>query len=243
MNVQRGASSPTHIRVATWNVLHGRSWPNRRGYRRATFADAIRSIDADLLALQEVDRRVVRTRFADQARTAADAGRHSQYSFVGAQWLGPGGYMGNALLVRGELSDAEAIWHPTKFLSERRNAILGTAKVAGIECSIAATHLQNEPRQAMAGLEMTIERLLLRPGPHIIAGDLNLSTRACKSVLEGTGFELLDRYGADGRVITHDGKPRIDHIVARGFAGSEVEYAKPAISDHAPIVAELTQDA
>ncbi|MBI3227667.1 MAG: endonuclease/exonuclease/phosphatase family protein [Mycolicibacterium cosmeticum] len=58
------------MRVATFNILHGRT-PGR-GVDVQAFADCIRSLDADLLALQEVDVDQPRSARADLTAVAAD---------------------------------------------------------------------------------------------------------------------------------------------------------------------------
>lgn len=227
------------LRVATFNLLHGRRWPRRGMYRKSALEAAIAALNADVLALQEVDRRVIRTCFADQARVSARAGGSTAHVFAGAQWLGPFGSMGNALCVRGQIAEAQILWHPTSFGRERRNAIVARVICASTELTVAGTHLQNNRSEAEAGLRTMLDAVMKRPGPHLILGDLNLSTHRCAPIFTEYGLELLDSFGADGRVITHDGAPRIDHIAVGGLSGTEVPIEKPPISDHAPILAEL----
>ena len=227
------------LRVATFNLLHGRRWPRGGAYRKAALEAAIASLNADVLALQEVDRRVIRTWFADQARISARAGGSRMHVFAGAQWL-PFGAMGNALCVRGDIADAQILWHPTSLGRERRNAILARIACGDAEMTVAATHLQNHRTEAEAGLRFTLDALMKRPGPHVLLGDLNLSTHRCAPILAEYGLELLDTHRLDGRVITHDNAPRIDHIAVNGIGGIEVPVEKPPISDHAPILAELS---
>lgn len=60
------------MRLATWNTLHGRT-PSDSGVDAARFARAIESLDADVLALQEVDRNQPRSDLLDLTEIAADA--------------------------------------------------------------------------------------------------------------------------------------------------------------------------
>ncbi len=238
--------SSSSLRVATFNLLHGRRWPQRGRYRKAALQAAIAGLEVDILGLQEVDHRVIRTGFSNQPRVAAEAMGASQFVFAGAQWLGPGGKMGNVLAVRGSITEAEIIWHPTSFGRERRNTILARvcctpSQGDPVECTVAVTHLQNYHQEARAGLEMSLDYLLRRPGPHVLLGDLNLSTSTCAPIVERHGLTLLDHIAPDGTTITHDGKRRVDHIILGGMNGEEVEVPKPPISDHAPIVAVLTK--
>ena len=60
------------MRIATFNILNGRT-PKESSVDEARYADAIASLDADVLALQEVDRNQPRSGGADLTAIAADA--------------------------------------------------------------------------------------------------------------------------------------------------------------------------
>lgn len=60
------------MRLATWNILHGRT-PADSTVDEARFARAIEALDADVLALQEVDRGQPRSGMLDLTAIAADA--------------------------------------------------------------------------------------------------------------------------------------------------------------------------
>lgn len=68
------------VRLATFNVLHGRRIqpdgrpaPDRPGDAAAPLAEAVAALDADVVALQELDRLQERSGGVDQAAVAADA--------------------------------------------------------------------------------------------------------------------------------------------------------------------------
>jgi endonuclease/exonuclease/phosphatase family metal-dependent hydrolase len=60
------------LRVATWNIYGGRTWDGARVDLDLTLA-TLRRLDADLVALQEVDRDLPRSGGVDQARVLAKA--------------------------------------------------------------------------------------------------------------------------------------------------------------------------
>ena len=60
------------MRLATFNILSGRS-PSAPEVDVDRFAAAVASLDADVLALQEVDRRQPRSGYVDLAEVAATA--------------------------------------------------------------------------------------------------------------------------------------------------------------------------
>lgn len=61
-----------HVRVASFNIQHGLRTVSS-GFDRATYVDAIAELDADVLALQEVDVLQPRTYGLDQAALAGEA--------------------------------------------------------------------------------------------------------------------------------------------------------------------------
>jgi endonuclease/exonuclease/phosphatase family metal-dependent hydrolase len=60
------------MRLATFNILHGRSLHDGV-VDLGRLADAIRFLDADILAIQEVDRDQPRSHLADLTAVAAEA--------------------------------------------------------------------------------------------------------------------------------------------------------------------------
>ena len=75
--------------MATFNILHGRC-PDDDEVYVDRFARAVASLDADLLALQEVDRNQPRSRNADLTRVAAEAMGAPHHRFVAALAGSPG---------------------------------------------------------------------------------------------------------------------------------------------------------
>jgi endonuclease/exonuclease/phosphatase family metal-dependent hydrolase len=69
------------VRLATFNLLSGRSLDDGRADADA-LADAVRLIDPDVLALQEVDRYLPRSGGVDQAALAASAMGAAEHRFV-----------------------------------------------------------------------------------------------------------------------------------------------------------------
>ncbi|MDT7744942.1 MAG: hypothetical protein QOE59_4020 [Actinomycetota bacterium] len=77
------------MRLVTWNVLHGCS-PDDGQVDLDRFAAAVRSLDADVLALQEVDRGQARSQGADLTALAAEAMGARDHRFAAAL-VGPPG--------------------------------------------------------------------------------------------------------------------------------------------------------
>jgi endonuclease/exonuclease/phosphatase family metal-dependent hydrolase len=77
------------MRIATFNILSGRSPGDGRVDERR-FSEAIATLDADLLGLQEVDRNQPRSQHADLTALAAEAMGASEHRFVAALAGTPG---------------------------------------------------------------------------------------------------------------------------------------------------------
>jgi endonuclease/exonuclease/phosphatase family metal-dependent hydrolase len=77
------------VRLVTWNVLHGCS-PDDGRVDLDRFAAAVRSLDADVLTLQEVDHGQARSQGADLAAVAAEAMGAQDHRFAAAL-VGPPG--------------------------------------------------------------------------------------------------------------------------------------------------------
>jgi endonuclease/exonuclease/phosphatase family metal-dependent hydrolase len=91
------AGHEVDVRLATFNILHGRSQEDDR-VDLDRFAGAIESLDADVLALQEVDRYQSRSSEADLTALAAEAMGAPEHRFVaalsgvpGATWMAADG--------------------------------------------------------------------------------------------------------------------------------------------------------
>jgi endonuclease/exonuclease/phosphatase family metal-dependent hydrolase len=88
--VNRPAIGHAHrVRVATFNILNGRS-PEDDRVDIGRYVDAVRGLDADVLALQEVDRNQHRSDRADLTALAADAMGAPYHRFVAAVSGTPG---------------------------------------------------------------------------------------------------------------------------------------------------------
>ncbi|MGR7001135.1 endonuclease/exonuclease/phosphatase family protein [Yinghuangia aomiensis] len=73
----------TVLRVATFNVLHGMSLDDGTA-GPGQLAEALSALDADIVALQEVDRHQARSQGADQAAVAAKALGAEHWRFLAA---------------------------------------------------------------------------------------------------------------------------------------------------------------
>ena len=223
------------MRVATYNIRHGAP-PGRRAHHHRMRA-AVRSLGADVIALQEVDRRVVRTWFRDQAALAG-RGAGLDHHFAAARPLGPFGRYGNALLTPpGPVQLSVRRLHS---VGEPRIAMFARLRVDGLLVTVVCTHLQNNarsgPGSAPEQLEEVLAELAFWPEPWIVMGDLNLGSAAVLPRFETAGLEPAP---TGPTFPSHDPKVRIDWIGVRGLDIREVQVPQLGASDHLPVVVDL----
>lgn len=221
------------VRVATFNLHHGA--PPDRFYSRRALVRATARLGVDLLALQEVDHRIVRSRFADLPGVVARAtGLHP--TFARARSIGPRGHYGIALMTAGAPSAVEVVALP-RFGGEQRLAIVASVMLGDRRVSVAAAHLQHRPWIAEQQLPVVLERLMARPGPHLLLGDLNAGRRVLGPIVRAAGLEPLD---APPTFPTWRPHEHIDWIAASGIDLVDPQVPSIWTSDHRPLVATVT---
>lgn len=232
------------VRVATFNVKHGLVAPGRGGLVGGSPVDngrlvgACVDLRADVLALQEVDRRARRSGYADQVEIVARATGMTA-AFGEAARKGLFRRYGNALLGRGALSEVEVVGLPRPALGEFRVVVLATLSLAaydGVRLSVAATHLSYRKAEGPAQLDALVEMLDGRPLPRVLLGDLNLGPGVVEPVLTAAGYAVAPT----GATFPADGpRTRIDYVAVAGLEVVAAEAPEAAVSDHRPVVADV----
>ncbi|MFZ4519353.1 MAG: endonuclease/exonuclease/phosphatase family protein [Microthrixaceae bacterium] len=224
------------LRLVTFNIRHGRP-QGAPASDPVRLAAAVADLDADVLALQEVDVAVPRSGGIDLAAVAADAVGGRVVHFAPAIPLDGGSY-GNALVVRGRLTDVEDLPLPGE--GEPRVLTLARVAVAGTSMTVGVTHLQ-APRRgrtdvARRQLPVVLDHLVGRPGPWALLGDLNLEPPEVEPVLADRGFTPVTAPPTFPAVRP---ERRIDWIALRGTGAARAAVPDLRASDHRPLVAEV----
>ena len=235
---------PPLLRVVTFNIRHAAPKDSYGGLPDK-LAEACIELNADILALQEVDVGLPRSQHADLAKIAADATGMSYY-FAKARRHNYRGAYGNALLVRGTITDVEVVRltgdhrHTFTFgrvvlkpFREPRNAIIATAELQGRRISVGAGHFAAEPLPRRRQLETAAAKLCERPAPRMLLGDFNIRWQQAATWLERFGLTLAE---ADLDVTLQSG---IDHVAVDGLRVERVETRWLPISDHPAKIVEL----
>ncbi len=224
------------VRLATFNIRHARSPSGKVDV--AALRQACAGLQADVLALQEVDVATERVAGADLAAEAAEACA-AVHAFGPTMQRQPGEY-GNALLVRGVLEDVETLALPRWQRAEPRGAVLATAVLADVgRLSVAACHLGlgGGPMGSEAKTQLVdvLGHLGRRPPPRVVLGDFNLSGRRARPLVEATGMVLA---AAPPTFPARFPVRRIDHVGLAGLTPRRVAVARAPVSDHRPLVVE-----
>lgn len=252
------------MRLATWNVLHGRSLADGEAHLDR-LAGCCKALDADLLALQEVDRAQPRSGNADQAAAVADAIGAVDWRFVpalygtpGETWrraedADPGGTAyGIALFSRLPVTAWRTLRLPrmprvglpmpvagrwTWVPDEPRVAVCARVAAPFGDVTVAATHLSFVPAWNAWQLRHVVGALRRLPGPYLLMGDLNLPGPLPRLL---AGWDCLSR-GAT--FPAHDPHVQLDHVLASpglSFATTSYEVREQPLSDHRAVVVDVT---
>lgn len=220
------------MRIATFNIKHGENGDGRVDLRRLAVACA--RLEADLLAIQEVDRFARRTRFRDEMRLIARAtGLQAVFGEAARRrWR----RYGNVLLARGPISDVDIVKLPRPSLGEPRVAIVARVAVGGVAMSVAATHLSFRKGEGAAQLDVLLAALAERDGPRVVLGDLNIGPDVVIPAVEAAGYTVAPT----GPTFPASApRTRIDFIAAAGLEIVSASTPVVGTSDHLPVVAEV----
>ena len=251
------------MRIATFNILHGRTVGD--GVHPERLAECIERLDPDILALQEVDLEQLRSGRSDLTAVAADAMGAVAHQFVaaiagtpGATWMAADGAeqpgtaaYGIALLSRFPATSWQVVRMPRipvrfpLYLPGPRRVVLvkeepRAAVIAALDTplgpiSVANTHLSFVPGWNRRQLRRLVRDLRGLPGPRILTGDLNLPP---DTVARCTGFRSL----ASAPTFPTDAPNRqLDHILtdAPGLRARYAEAPTVELSDHRPLVVDI----
>lgn len=251
------------MRVATFNILHGRTVGNGVDLQR--LCDAVRLLDPDVLALQEVDCDQPRSGRADLTAAAAEAMGAVEHRFVaaisgtpGATWMaatgseqpGTAGY-GIALLSRFPASSWQVVRlpripmrfpmylpGPDKVMvvdEEPRTAVIARLQTPLGPMTVANTHLSFVPGWNRRQLRRLVHALRGLPGPRVLTGDLNLTPAAVRRWSRMRALAAATTFPAQAP------DRQLDHILTDDRdlrAGATAAKLMP-ISDHRPLAVDL----
>jgi endonuclease/exonuclease/phosphatase family metal-dependent hydrolase len=178
------AADPVRLRVLCYNIHHAEGVDRQLDLDR--IARVIKSVEPDLVALQEVDQNAARTRSIDQpAELARLTGMHVAF---GPNIELQGGHYGNAVLSRFPIKSHKNHLLPNRDNGEQRGVLVTELQVDGLAepLVLLATHLDHRPdhRERVASAQAINELVINESRPTLVAGDLN-------DVIESDTLKLL----------------------------------------------------
>lgn len=266
-----GPRTPGLLRVATYNIAHLRGQPednwapsvDERDRRASDIAALLRTLDADVVVLNEVD---FDASWSGRIDAAALLAERAGYPLVVRQrsldvcvgWLC--WRFGNAVLSRVELSDAQLLELPgfssweTALAGKKRGAIMTLALPSG-PVRLAAVHLCHRSEEVRTASASQLSLLVHDRAPLLVVGDLNAAPRSfphAEHTRDGwSAFRIFDeRFArmpagelpapADLTYPTAAPDRVLDWIlIPKELAFASYGVVDSAHSDHRPVLAEV----
>jgi len=233
---------PFQLRVMTYNIRHCQGTDNVLSVQR--IANVIRAANPDLVSLQEVDNRTLRSFFVDQA---AELGRQTgMYHRFGKAINLQGGEYGQAILSRWPIDEFDVHLLPTEAGQEQRIAI--ATRIEGDlqrpTLVFAGTHLHNGDESLR--LPQAVRLVSVMRGydtrAKILSGDMNATPAS--TTMTVIKNDWVDTTPDSALTIPSDVPNRkIDYIMLRkGHAWHIVDTEvidEPVASDHRPVLTVL----
>ncbi len=256
----------TSVRLATFNLLSGRSLDAEAAGRvdTAALTAAVASLDADVVALQEVDRHQPRSGGTDQAALAAQALRAVDHRYVDLVHGTPGeagwtdgrhvdGHDGPSYGIALVSRRPVRAWHvlhldpaPGRFplpLPGRPVRVLWlpdepravvAAELEGV--TVACTHLSFVPGVNVRQLRRARRWLERLPGPRVLLGDLNLPGRLPARLTGWAPLSSAPTFPAPAPRV------QLDHVLVspgHAVASSTARTHRLGVSDHRAVTVDL----
>lgn len=242
-NAGPAASAVVTWRVASYNIHHGRGMDDRVDLER--IAAVLRRLDADIIALQEVDERVARSGQVDQASRLGELlGMHHAFgSFMDYQ----GGRYGLAILSRCALQRIEPV-RLTEGNEPRVALLVEVMQPDGSILTVVNVHFDwvsddgfrftqaREVAQLLDGLA----------GPFILAGDFNdVPGSRTLSLFHERAEEAVKPPDRRFTFSSTEPQKEIDFVFvspAAAWSVASVDVVNESVaSDHLPVMAVLKQ--
>jgi endonuclease/exonuclease/phosphatase family metal-dependent hydrolase len=229
-------STAQPLTVAAYNIRHGKGLDNQLNLQRT--AAVLKRLDADLIALQEVDSVCARSGSINQA---AELGQMLGMNHAFGRFMAyDGGSYGMAVLSRFPILDIHR--HHLPEGAEPRCALEVVVELPGKQrlSFVSIHHDWTKEDLRIPQVKALINALETRQHPIILAGDFNtLRSAPSFDLLQAAGF-LLDE-NKPATFPAQEPTQEIDYVLLRGFAkAARVTVVKESMaSDHRPIYARV----
>lgn len=234
-----------NLKIATYNIAAGLSngYFKKKNYYKA--ADVIKSINADIITLNEVGKPLPKFIKEHTDFIAKHCG-YKYFLFAKATTYGAFPY-GNAILSKYPIESSE-VYPIKKFVQllpgiYEPRCILSAKILSEKPVRIICTHLGLFPDEQKMGLLKVSQIVNISNIPTVFMGDLNISSNdkmftPIKSILR----DACEMHGVTLKTYP-SAKPRkrLDYIfVTENISVKDIHVVKDIASDHLPLVAEIS---
>ena len=233
------------LKIATYNICAGSSdgYFKKKNYYKAT--EVIASVNADVIALNEVGKKLP-PYIKDHAAFIANECGYKYFHFACAASFGNFPY-GNAILSKYPISRYSEI--PIKIFDSKLPAIyeprciLCTHIDSDIPIRVICTHLGLFRDEQRKGIRIVSELIKTSNMPTVFMGDMNINGDQ-SLITETFGLKLIDVCAArNSHIKTYPSanpKKRLDYIfLSEDIEPTNVYAVNTTASDHLPLVADI----
>jgi endonuclease/exonuclease/phosphatase family metal-dependent hydrolase len=222
-----------HIKVVSYNIRYGKGQDNRVDIQRTI--QKLRDMEADIIALQEVERYSIRSGFRDQVELMAKELQMNAVFYPSLAY--PGFYYGNAVFSRFPLKENNFI--PFTSAIENRSMIVTQVEMSEeLKITLVNTHLGLNKDERKEHFQQMYGVLSIVDGPIILTGDLNTTPEQKEYLI---WEEIVSKSNQGHALKTYSKRDwQIDYIFhSPHFEVLKTETYKSDTSDHFPIAAFL----
>ncbi|MDU8362399.1 endonuclease/exonuclease/phosphatase family protein [Pseudomonas syringae group sp. J309-1] len=253
VGVRTATSASVSLNVLTMNMHMGFGFMNRR-FILPELRDAVRSVSADVVFLQEVH-----GEHQNHAQRVKDWPTTSQYEFLADSMWGDFAYGRNAVYPHGHHGNALLSKYPISYHENLDISIHGTEERGLLHCVLDVPHhghvhaicvhlgLRENHRQQQLKLLAELLARLPEGEAVIVAGDFNDWRQRADAALHGTGLHevFVQHFGVSAKSFPARWPLlRLDRIYVRNATSNRPKVLSNRpwshLSDHAPLAVELT---
>jgi endonuclease/exonuclease/phosphatase family metal-dependent hydrolase len=243
------------VRLMTLNVAHARA----QGFSQILqssdqarsnllgIADIIARENPDIIAFQEIDSNSVWNGRFNHGQFLADKAEYDHW-FLGSHQLSESLDYGTGLMSKYNLTNPRSISFKKPFARPKKGFVLSTVdwpELNNVKVDLVSVHLDflshDERRHEMNTLRETLES---RKNLRIIMGDFNMEYKERHALLPNLATVLdLHVWNPDGDELVTFPKlgKRLDWVlVSREFSIIDHEVLEDPVSDHRPVIVEVT---
>jgi len=225
----------TKLKLMTFNMHRGIDKNGRLDL--GAIAEVITASDANIIALQEVERYSIRTGFQDQIKKLSEK-TEMNYAYSKSTNILNGEY-GNGLLSKYPIEEYKAIDLPS--YGEQRTVLRAIINVNGLRLVVYNTHLGLKAIEREEQLEFIMQMISEETLEYILMGDLNTKINKLKMVTDTMKDSAQNSEKLQQSTFEEEGiQERIDYI----FVSSNIKVVNYDVilseaSDHYPVISEI----